>query len=135
MHEWNQWEGQVVDGKYPLRRFLGGTAHSVVFLTQTSDPQPRDAAIKLILADTPAAAGRLAVWKRVAALSHPNLLAIFDAGACRLGDQNNFYAVMEYAEENLSEILPQRPLSAEEVKEILDPILDALVYLHGKGFA
>jgi TonB family protein len=135
MHEWNQWEGQIVEGKYPLRRLLGGTAHSVVFLTQTSDPQPKDAAIKLILADAPGAAARLAFWKRGVSLSHPNLLAIYDAGTCRLGDQNNFYMVTEYAEENLSEILPQRALSAEEVKDILAPALDVLVYLHGRGFA
>jgi serine/threonine protein kinase len=43
------------------------------------------------------------------------------------------YAVMEFAEENLGEILPQRALTAEEVRDVLDPALDVLVYLHGKG--
>src|SRR5580700_675903 len=40
---------------------------------------------------------------------------------------------MEFAEENLAEILPQRALTAEEVRDGLDPALDVLVYLHGKG--
>jgi len=43
------------------------------------------------------------------------------------------YAVLEFAEENLGEILPQRALTADEVRDVLDPALDVLVYLHGKG--
>jgi TonB family protein len=43
------------------------------------------------------------------------------------------YVVMEYAEEDLSQILPQRPLTAAEVREMLEPVLSALTYLHGQG--
>jgi TonB family protein len=43
--------------------------------------------------------------------------------------------VTEYAEENLAEILPDRPLTPAETGEMLGPLLDALTYLHGKGFA
>jgi len=73
------------------------------------------------------------LWKRAAHLTHPNLLTIFDAGRCRLDDLPFIYAVMEFAEENLGEILPQRALTADEVRDVLDPALDVLVYLHGKG--
>ena len=48
--------------------------------------------------------------------------------------QTLLYAVMEYAEEDLSQILPQRPLAPAEVTDLLPPLLDALSYLHGKGF-
>ncbi len=41
---------------------------------------------------------------------------------------------MEYAEEDLSQILPERPLTPGEAREMLDPVLDALSYLHEKGF-
>jgi TonB family protein len=41
---------------------------------------------------------------------------------------------MEYAEENLAEILPERALTAAEVRDLLEPTLDALNYLHGRGF-
>jgi TonB family protein len=40
---------------------------------------------------------------------------------------------MEAAEENLSQILPERALTPEEVRELLPPVLDALTYLHTKG--
>ena len=49
---------------------------------------------------------------------------------------NNFlYVVMEYAEENLAQILPQRSLSPEEVKEMLPPMAETLAYLHQAGLA
>jgi TonB family protein len=133
--QWNECEGQIVGGNYPLRRLLGGTADSAVFLTEISGPEPKDAAIKFIPADRPTADARLAFWERAIHLSHPNLLAVHDAGRCRLGDQENIYVVMEYAEENLSEILPQRALSAEEVQDLLNAALEALVYLSSKGLA
>jgi TonB family protein len=42
---------------------------------------------------------------------------------------------MEYAEENLSHVLPHRPLTGAEAYEMLDAVLDVLAYLHRKGFA
>ena len=133
--QWKSWEGQTVDGKFPLRRLLAVTDHSAVFLTQTPAPQPRDAALKFISADTPGADARLSLWKRGAQLSHSNLMAIFDSGRCSMNGRNLLYVVMEYAEENLSEILPQRALSTDEARDFLHPALDALVYLHSKGLA
>jgi len=34
----------------------------------------------------------------------------------------------------LSQVIPERALSADETREMLDPIIDALSYLHTKGF-
>jgi len=130
---WNQWEGQIIDAKFPLRQFLGSTGHSAVFLTQTFGPQLKNSVIKLLFANQTNAETRLALWKRAEHLSHPNLVGIFDCGRCRLGERDLLYVVMEYAEENLAEILPQRSLSPEEAREFLEPALDALVYLHAKG--
>jgi TonB family protein len=45
------------------------------------------------------------------------------------------YVVMEQTQENLGEFLPQRALSADETHDMLEPFVDALSYLHGKGFA
>src|SRR5262249_45944196 len=41
--------------------------------------------------------------------------------------------VMEFASENLAEFLPQRALSAAETRDMLEPFVDTLTYLHGKG--
>ncbi len=129
---WKQCEGQVIDNRFRLRRYLGGTDDSAVFLTQLADPQSQKAAIKFITAG-PTADHQLALWLRVMELSHPHLLRIFDIGRCRLENRDRLFVVMEYAEEDLSQILPQRPLKASETREMLEPVLDALVYLHGNG--
>src|SRR5258708_20319723 len=40
---------------------------------------------------------------------------------------------MEYAEENLSQFLPQRPLTPAEARDVLTPTLQALAFLHGQA--
>jgi TonB family protein len=126
---WKQWEGQVVDAKFPLHRYLGGSEHSSVFLTERGAP-PQKAAIKFVQVEEPDAELQLFRWKHAATLSHPNLLRIFESGRCRLGDFDLLYVVMEYAEENLSQFLPQRPLTPAEARDVLAPTLEALAYLH-----
>src|SRR5229473_7941023 len=42
---WSQCEGQVVDNKFRLRQFLGGTDDSAVFLTSLAEPSSKKAAI------------------------------------------------------------------------------------------
>src|SRR5258708_37561154 len=129
---WKQWEGQVVDAKFPLSRYLGGSEHSAVFLTERGAP-PQKAAIKFIQVDEPDAELQLFRWKHAAKLSHPHLLRIFESGRCRLGDFDLLYVVMEYAEENLSQFLPQRPLTPAEARDVLAPTLQGLAFLHGEG--
>ncbi len=129
---WRQCEGQVIDNRFRLLRYLGGTDDSAVFLTQLAGSPSQKAAIKFIPAGTTADL-QLSLWRRVTQLAHPHLLRIFDIGRCRLENRDRLYIVMEYAEEDLSQILPQRPLTASEAREMLEPVLDVLTYLHGKG--
>lgn len=129
---WKQWEGEVADQHFPLRRCLGSTDRSAVFLTQIGDSEPRNAAIKLILAGTDAADQALQ-WERAARLQHPHLLGLLRTGRCQVHNVPLRYAVTEYADENLADALAERPLAAAEVREMLDPLLGALAYIHGEG--
>ena len=129
-----QWEGQMVAGVFPLRQYLGESDNSAVFLTEYGEGEPQKAAIKLVPADPATAELQLSSWRLAAQLSHPNLLRLFRTGRCSLDGDDLLYLVMEFAEENLSEILPQRALTPEETRDMLCPVLDALEYLHGKGF-
>jgi len=130
--DWKKWEGRA-DGKFPLRQWLGGSDHSAVFLTERPG-QSQKVAIKLIAADGADADRQLSRWRAAAQLSHPHLMRIFEAGRCRLDGTPLLYLVMEYAEEDLAQILPQRPLAPAEVTDLLPALLDALSFLHGKGF-
>ena len=132
---WKQLEGQVVNGEFYLRQYLGGSDQSAVFLTELSEPEARKAAIKLIPADPVNAELLLSRLMRATKLSHPHLMKIYQVGRCQMGQKKQFYIVMECAEEDLSQILPERPLTPAEARQMLEPVLDALAYLHGEGFA
>jgi TonB family protein len=131
---WKQSEGQIVDEKFLLQQYLAGTEHSAVFLTECSAPKPQKAAIKFIAADPATADRQLSAWARASHLTHPNLLRILHYGRCRLSRMDLLYVVLEYAEEDLSQVLPDRALTADETRDMLGPLLDALTYLHGKNF-
>ena len=131
---WTAWENQVVNGVFPLRRFLASSRHGVVFLTEykTEDPahKPVDAAIKLVPADAPRADALIAHWQAAASITHPHLIRLFEVGRCQLGGRGFAFVVMEYAEQTLAQILAKRALTADEARELLPPALDALACLH-----
>jgi TonB family protein len=131
---WKQWEGKTVDGKFHLRQYLGGSDHSAVYLTEFGEREPQRVAIKLILADPQNAELQLSRWDLAAKLSHPHLMRLFQMGRCQLANTELLYVAMECADEDLSQILPQRPLTPAEAEDMLLPVLDVLSYLHGSGF-
>jgi serine/threonine protein kinase len=128
-----EWERRIVNGVYPLRRFLGRSNHSVVFLTECKAQNVAQAAIKILPANPALTEVQLAHWRRVATLSHPHLIRLLDAGRCQLGGHNFLFVVMDHAEQNLAQILPGRALTPDEVRDLLPATLDALAYLHGKN--
>jgi TonB family protein len=129
---WKAWEGRVVDGRFPLRKWLGGSDHSAVFLTELGGPQPRRVAIKLVAARVSDDA-QLSRWRAAARRSHPHLIRILEVGHCEVDGTTLLFLVTEYAEEDLSQILPHRPLTPAETRALLPPVLDALNYVHGQG--
>jgi TonB family protein len=128
------WIGQVIDSRFTLLQWLGSSASSDVFLTELQGPGSQKAAIKLIQADADGPNTYLSRWQVAATLSHPHLLRLFHFGRWQINTAPLLYVVMEYAEEDLLQILPQRPLTPDEAREMLCPLLDALSYLHEKGF-
>ena len=125
--------GLIIDARFPLLRWLGGTEHSSVFLTELDGDSRRKAVLKLISTHAPDAGARLAQWTAAANLSHPHLSRVFRAGHCELAGNNWLYVVTEYADEVLSDILAARALSPEEATEMLGPVLDALSWLHARN--
>jgi TonB family protein len=130
----DDWVGRIIDGRFALLRWLGGSGSAGVFLTELPERRSQKAAIKLIPADTPDAETHIAGWAAATTLSHPHLVRLFHSGRCQINTTQLLYAVMEYAEEDLSQIVPERPLTPVEAREMLEPVLDALSYLHEKGF-
>jgi len=131
---WRNLEGRVVGGKFRLTRYVGGSEHSAVFLTERPG-EPRKAAIKLIGANPDKTARQLDRWAKAEKMTHPHLLRMFEMGRSLLGDEELLYLVTEHAEEDLSQVVATRPLTPQECQEMLPPVLEALTYVHRQGFA
>jgi TonB family protein len=137
---WKQWQGRTIDGKFPLQSYLGGSDHSAVFLTVVQGDAgglpggvSQKAAIKLVADDVGNGEASLR-WQKIRDLSHPNLIRLIDQGRCTIDGTRMAYVVMEYAEENLSQVLVERALTADETKGMLPPVLTVLQFLHDGGF-
>ena len=94
----------------------------------------RDVAVKVLpegLAGSPEALARFASEARaVAALSHPNILALFDVGEA----DGVHYAVSELLEgETLRMAMAHGPMAPRRVLDIACEVADGLAAAHGKG--
>lgn len=125
------WEGGTVDGKFPLLEWLGGWAGRCVFLTVRQGTQK--ASIKLIVASGDDAEAKLANWETARALSHPCFVQLMESGRYTIQGSEVVYLVMEKTDAFLSGIVPRKSLDSLEVKTILEPLVDALAFLHEKG--
>jgi TonB family protein len=131
---WKQCEGQRISEAFPLLQYLGGEGSQAVFVTEYGESEIQKAAIKIVLGDAERTDLQLHRWSLVANLSHPHLIRILTMGRAHLGGKPLIYLVMEYANENLSHVIPTRPLTAEETRDMLKPVLNALAYVHAHGF-
>ena len=127
------WEGQVIDGRFPLLQWVGGSPHGDVFLTELPGQESRKAAIKLVSTGAGNATA-LSRWEAIAELSHPHLIRLFEMGRCQINAAPLFYIVMEFAEEDLSQVLPSRPLTPAETEDMLGTVVEVLSFVHAKGF-
>ena len=129
---WTRWQGHLINGVFPLGRYLGCSDHSGVFLTR-SPAHPAEVAIKLVPTNRALAESQLPRWKRAGGLAHPQLLRLFEWGGCQLDGLPYLYTVMEYADQTLAQLLQRRALTDDEAREMLLPALDVLTFLHGRN--
>ncbi|MGH9591358.1 MAG: TonB family protein [Terracidiphilus sp.] len=127
--------GSVIEGRFHLQRWLGGAEESGVFLTEIGGESRRNAAIKIIPAGIADAESLLDEWIKAKRRIHPHIIQLFHAGYCRMDDCDLLYAVTDRADEILADVLPVRPLTPAEVRELLDSLLETLTWLHGQGLA
>src|SRR5258706_3490546 len=100
--DWKQWEGRQVDGRFTLERCLHSGPNGAVYLTEQGGGP---AAIRLVQTDAKSAESLLKRWNQVAKLSHSNLAKLREAGSCKSEGVEVIFAVTDYGEEILSEVL------------------------------
>ncbi len=128
------WEGRIVDGRLPLRQWLGSSDHSSVYLTELAGPGSPKAVVKIFAADFFDAGRQPARWRALTQLNNASLLRVLDGGQSNIDGTPFLFVVTDFVDEDLSQILPQRVLTADEVKELLPPVLEGLAYLHKARF-
>jgi serine/threonine protein kinase/tetratricopeptide (TPR) repeat protein len=120
-------------GPYKILSLLGKGGMGEVYRA-TDTRLGRDLAIKVLpehLADDPDSLRRFErEAKSVAALSHPNILTIYDVGS----EQGVSYAVMELLDgETLRSTLAGRPIAWRKATEIGTAVAEGLAAAHSKG--
>jgi TonB family protein len=127
------WVGRTIDGRFSLLEWLGESGSSGSYITEVDGPGSQKAVIKLF--SSPAQAeDRLATWTATTSLSHVHLVRILHFGRAEVDGTGLVYVVTELAEEVLGQIIPERPLTPEEARQMLEPVLDGLSYIHANGY-
>jgi eukaryotic-like serine/threonine-protein kinase len=125
---------EIVDGAYRLGALIKRSIRSTVYKTEFgADGLP--AVIKIREYEAPGSDELLERWRNAMELEHPNLLKIYAAGSSMLNGAPVVYVVMERADESLNGVLAERALTGDETRELVEPAVAALQYLHRKGYA
>jgi hypothetical protein len=134
MQFWNELEGQVIDGVYPLRRLVRSEGRTAWFETETSDPRPVPATISLTeaLTDADEIVARLEAAQH---LNHANLVSITKVGQVQIDNTLVVYALMEPIEQSLSDVLQGQALTAEEGREVAEALVSGLTAIHQNGMS
>lgn len=127
MDLWNEYEGKVIAGSFPLEKLLRPQGRSAFFSTSNGTGTP--AVIRLLeaLNDEQEI---LARWRVVAGMNEANLVAIRKCGEAEVDGTPLIYAVMEPTDANLAEVLSERPLTVEETRQLAASLVPALQALH-----
>ena len=125
-------------GRYTVEGILGRGSMGLV--VSARDPEiDRPVAIKVIQSAVLLDDAELESYearfrqeaKAAGKLMHPGIVAVFDAGRNESGEP---YLVMEHVEgETLKERFDRRPATADECRELVGQILDALSFAHTNG--
>src|SRR5205823_11594850 len=110
---WAKWEGRVT-GAFTLRRYLGSSDHSGVFLTEIEGREPSQVALKVVPALATLVESQLSNWNDAANLSHPHLVRLLGTGRFQLDVTTHLYVVMELDDQNHAQLLTHHDLIQEE---------------------
>jgi len=129
MHLWTDYESKTLGG-YLLGRLNRSEGRNAFFPTTTPDGQP--ALLRLTEAhfDESELIGR---WRKIAAVSHPNLQAIKRAGQTTFDGLSLACCLLEPTDSSLSDALREHALSVDETKEVAEAVSNALAALHAAG--
>ena len=123
---WSDFESDVVEGRYPLGKLVRSEGRCGWFETKF-DGKAAVISLTESLNDEAMLLERLRAAEKV---KEKNVDAILEVGTTSLRDTPLVYAVMEYTEENLDDVLRTRVLTADETREVAESMVSALRSIH-----
>jgi hypothetical protein len=130
MRLWNDYEGLILEGAFPIEKLLRPEGRSAVFSTHNGSGVPTVLRLIESVHDDDEILDR---WKTVSALNQPNLVAFKKFGKTVLDGEPLVYAVFEPTEMCLADILCDRALTVDETQELAASLIVALQSLHAAG--
>lgn len=127
---WTDYEGHTAS-TWRLDSFLGMRGSAACFAG--SDSAHATALIQLVPAESAESAQMERSWATAQTLAEPHLLRVYESGPVVIGDTRFVYSAVELPDDDVSEILSRRSLTANEVRAIVAAAAGALDYLHGRG--
>jgi len=127
---------ETLAGRYRLLEVLGYGGMSTVYRAR-DEVLGRDVAVKLFRSDVPDPADlqrRRTEMRLLAGLSHPGLVALYDAGFDGTGDRGTLeYLVMEYVPgTDLDRRLRAGPLTNTDMRRVGAETAAALDFIHAR---
>jgi hypothetical protein len=130
MYLWNDYEGSLLAGAFPLEKLLRTEGRSAFFSTRDRSGNPAVIRLTEALNDQDVLRAR---YTAVQSAGKAHLVGIEAFGEAEVDGQPLFYLVMEPTQESLAEILPIRRLSIEETHEVANALVSAIEALHARG--
>jgi eukaryotic-like serine/threonine-protein kinase len=127
---WTDLEGRELNGRWLLKRLVRPEGRTAWFEATGPEGKPAMLSITETLNDEEDLLERL--WA-VGQIRHPNVVAIREAAVAHIDETPLVIAVMEPTEENLGDVLRERPLNATEARQVLDALVAGLGAMHGRG--
>jgi hypothetical protein len=129
MQSLNELEGKTLAGAYPLTRLLRREGDLAWFATQSQNKL----ATVFVAEGSKDEDQLIASLEVVSRVKHANVVAIEKVGRARLNGSSIVYAIEEATEENLAEVLRDRPLTPDETTQIIESVIAGLTVLHEHG--
>jgi eukaryotic-like serine/threonine-protein kinase len=127
---WTDLEGRELNGRWKLIRLVRPEGRTAWFEATGPDGKAAMLSITETLNDEDDLLERL--WA-AGQIRHPNVVAIREAAVAHVDETPLVIAAMEPTEENLADVLRERPLNATEARQVLDALVAALGVIHARG--
>jgi hypothetical protein len=131
MRLWNEYEGTTIAGIFPVEKLIRPEGRSAFFSTTNGTGTP---GVLRLIESINDEAEILKRWQTVASLNEISLITLKKFGQTTFEGTPLIYLLMEPSEADLATILQDRPLTADETRQIATSLVDALEALHASNF-